>query len=547
MKLATKFIVSSSAVLLAVFSTTIVVNYDLADHTLQDTLYEAGKVIGQMALNQEDSDQRAVSEKADRIAQVFASVAPQLIADLDLTTLQKLSAVAVLDPDIDYVEFLNAQGQSVVVAGTAPSPEYLLTLAMQSDGNNFGTVRIGYTMERLDEKQEIISTENGERYDAIVAANHKALGFLVSLSSLTSAIAALLIGVSCVLLIRYYVRRPLDRIVLAAERLADGDLSARVHHPGKDEISVLADAFNRMIGRFSELLTHVNASSRQLATTSSEVVAITESAQKGVHTQHREVDLVVAAMQQMTTTVRDVANGANEASEFARHIASEAEKGKDVVGKTVAAIHDVSGHVDRSTVAVQQLDAHSQNIGSIVDVIKSIADQTNLLALNASIEAARAGEQGRGFAVVADEVRVLARRTQQSTAEIERMISKLQEDARKVVTTMEGSQVQVNRSVDQARTANDVLETILNEIRSISDVNDRIASASEEQLSVVEELNRNMVSIADVADGAAQGINHTLNATENLEKTAQALAAMVGKFKVDHDDVAAWKTSSPSG
>lgn len=532
MKLAPKFIVSTSVVLLAVFSMTIAINKNLTEKTLEDTLYESGRVIGALTLNQEDADQYHVRDKSDRIAQLFANIAPQLIADLDLTTLKRFTEVASNDPDIEYVEFLDAQGQSVVSAGTITSPEFLVNLPIQTDGTNFGTVRIGYTLERSDDRQAAIATENGERYDAIVAANDVALRNLVSFSILTSVIAAFLIGVACTLLIRFYVRRPLDRIVHAAEQLADGDLRTRVQHSGNDEISVLADAFNRMSSRFSELIAHVHASSHQLATTSTEVVAITETAQEGVHTQHREVELVVGAMQEMTSTVRDVALGASEASEFARHIASEAEKGKNVIGKTVDTINDVSSHVDRSTAAVQQLGAHSQTIGSIVDVIKSIAEQTNLLALNASIEAARAGEQGRGFAVVADEVRTLARRTQQSTAEIESMISKLQDDASQVVSAMEGSQAQVNRSVDQTRAAGDVLETILNEIRRISEVNDRIASATDEQLSVVEELNRNMASISNVADDSAQGINHTLKATENLEQTAQALASMVEKFKV---------------
>lgn len=532
MKLATKFIVSTSTVLLVIFSGSIFVNHQMAERALEDTLYEAGRVIGEMTAKQVEIAEIDVRNKAEYVGLFLASIAPQLLTDLDLVTLQRLSALAINDRDIKYAEILNAQGQSMVTSGTRPSPNFLVTLPMKAGDINLGSIRIGYTMERTDQHLAETQTTNGERYDAIVAANQNALGFLASVNLFTSLSAALLIAISCTLLLRQYVHRPLDRIVAVAEQLAEGDLRARVGHTSKDEMGILAQAFNRMSERFSELITQVLNSSKQLASTSTEVVAITEKAQSGVHTQHREVELVAAAIQEMTATVTNVSSGATEASEFARHITTEAEKGKHVVDLTVDMIHDVSEHVDHSTTAVQLLGTHSQSIGTIVDVIKSIADQTNLLALNASIEAARAGEQGRGFAVVADEVRILARRTQQSTAEIESMIAKLQEDARQAVEAMEGSQAQVNRSVDQARIAGNSLEMILNEIRGISAVNDHIASSSEEQLTVVEELNRNMIAIGNVADEAAQGINHTVKATSELEQTAQTLSTLVERFKV---------------
>jgi methyl-accepting chemotaxis protein len=234
----------------------------------------------------------------------------------------------------------------------------------------------------------------------------------------------------------------------------------------------------------------------------------------------------------MSNTVQEIARNAARAAESADQADKEALQSKQVVTQTKLAINELATEVEKATQVIHQLEAESDNIGTILDVIRDIADQTNLLALNAAIEAARAGEQGRGFAVVADEVRSLASRTQDSTQQIKTMIERLQTGANNAVAVMETGRAQAQRSVQQATQAEGSLEVITKAVGTINEMNMQIASAAEEQNSVSSEINRNIHNIGQVTEQTFQGVQESTALCGEVIKESKQLQALMKKFQV---------------
>jgi methyl-accepting chemotaxis protein len=371
-----------------------------------------------------------------------------------------------------------------------------------------------------EEEAEAFFTETNEAYHA--------MNTLVAVSLAVGAIISLLLAYLTIKTITQGV----SRIEQTAKKLAEGDLGARVEYGNKDELGQISTAFNKMADRFHDAINEVKESVTQLASTAEETSTVTAQTNQGISQQLTETSQVATAMNQMSATVQDVARNAVEAAEAAREADSTFHQGKQVIDKVIDAIGELAKEVDEAAGVIQKLESESMNIGSVLDVIKSIAEQTNLLALNAAIEAARAGEQGRGFAVVADEVRTLAGRTQESTQEIEEMISNLQSGANNAVKVMEGGKAMTQVGVDQAAAASKALQTINAAVEQISGMNTQIASAAEEQNSVTEEINRSIASINEVAEQSANGAQQTAQASDELARLAEQLKGLVGRFKV---------------
>ncbi len=232
----------------------------------------------------------------------------------------------------------------------------------------------------------------------------------------------------------------------------------------------------------------------------------------------------------MTSTVQEVARNAAEASKAAKSADGDAKSGALVASEAIGGIDSLLSGVDAAAQVIRNLEKESENIGSVLDVIRGIAEQTNLLALNAAIEAARAGEQGRGFAVVADEVRTLASRTQQSTQEIHDMIQRLQDGAVNAVKVMEGAQAQ--NSSDLVEKAAESLAAIAGAVSNINDMNTMIASAAEEQSAVAAEMQANMNNIREVSDRSAEGAQQTAQASEELARLATEQQALMAQFRM---------------
>lgn len=345
---------------------------------------------------------------------------------------------------------------------------------------------------------------------------------------------SLVIALVFVALMSRMITNPLRRVIAAMDDIAkgDGDLTKRLDDAGNQEIRLLAEAFNNFAEKVRVMVAQVSGSTSQLAAAAEQMSVITDETSNGVQEQQSETTQVVTAMNEMTATVQEVARHANQAVDATSKADDEAVQGRNVVESTMRAIEGLSTEINSAARVIGELEKESENIGSVLDVIKGIAEQTNLLALNAAIEAARAGEQGRGFAVVADEVRNLASKTQQSTQEIETMIERLQSGTGSAVQVMNDSQTRAEDSVNQAANAGISLEAITNAVSQIKDMNTHIAVAAEEQSSVAEEINRNIVNINDISMRTAEGAGQTSLASAELARLSANLQSLVSQFKV---------------
>jgi len=310
------------------------------------------------------------------------------------------------------------------------------------------------------------------------------------------------------------------------------NLSLVVNTSSADEIGEMATVFNNMLGNFRDLITSVNHSVTTVNSATDSLSQNIHLANSGVDSQIQQTDMVATAVTEMVATVDEIANNTNAAVSKAETTNNNAISGKEGVAQTIIKIDQLSEKLKESEHIVQELAKDSDTIGSVLDVIRGIAEQTNLLALNAAIEAARAGEQGRGFAVVADEVRTLASRTQDSTQEIETIISSLQGRTKEIVSHMAICRTQGKDSADQASSAGQMLEEITHDVSTIMEMNTAIASAIQEQSTVASEVNKHVVEIRDVAEQAGQISHQNAQMSEELSQQAGVLHNEVSRFTV---------------
>jgi len=341
-----------------------------------------------------------------------------------------------------------------------------------------------------------------------------------------------LLGITIAFLVINSITRGLRDAIHVAQSVAAGNLTEEVHVEGSDEIAQLLNALSIMRNKLHQMINEMNQASTELAASAEELAAVSEDTNRTLHEQQSEVQQAATAINEMSATVQEVARSAQDTANSATHASTEAHLGQQEVSNTIDSISSLASAVEKATRVIHQVGEDSSDISTVLDVIKSIAEQTNLLALNAAIEAARAGEQGRGFAVVADEVRTLAKRTQESTKEIEGVIIRLQDSSKNAVHAMEDGRSQTEASVKQAAKAGTSLETITQAISHISDMNTQIASAAEEQSVVAEEINRNITAISDVGEQNAAASNQITASSEELSRLACNLQSHIAQFEV---------------
>lgn len=325
---------------------------------------------------------------------------------------------------------------------------------------------------------------------------------------------------------------------LAADMMKDisqgeGDLTRSLNEDGNDEISELSRSFNLFILKMRESLAHVSQSAHDVNEHAHTVDDSTKTSHSYIELQNDSSTQVAAAMEQMTHQIHDVSRNAEAAEQAANDAASNASNGKDIVANTITAIETLSSNIETVSRVTEDLANESYNIGSVLDVIRSISEQTNLLALNAAIEAARAGEHGRGFAVVADEVRTLASRTGQSTDEIQAMISKLQEGTKAAVEAVKDSQTLSVSTVEQASSANTSLNEIERLVSVITEMNSQIARATEQQTSAADEVNLRINDLSQSTEKSLDNTSQLTSASDKLKQSSLTLSNIVNRFKLN--------------
>lgn len=344
----------------------------------------------------------------------------------------------------------------------------------------------------------------------------------------------IIISLMMYLLLGRNVWKPLKNITDAVFNIGEGegDLTQRLYVKHKDEIGTLADGVNRFIEKLQATISQVSNTSTELLDSATLTTNSSTESTKAIVRQQEEIEQVATAITEMSAAVDEVAKNATDALDSLNDANDQAEKGQTTVGKAINTIEDLSKEVDKAAEVIRYLANESENIGSVLEVIRGIAAQTNLLALNAAIEAARAGEQGRGFAVVADEVRTLAQRTQDSTQEIQQMIEGLQNSTKEAVSVMTICKDFSVQSVHEVGNSGQAFENIVAAFNEMMKLNTHIVTATHEQSAVASEINRNIVNISDVAQEASMRSTQMSSASDNSSSLAMQLQSLMNQFKV---------------
>ncbi|MGF1717134.1 methyl-accepting chemotaxis protein [Photobacterium chitinilyticum] len=367
--------------------------------------------------------------------------------------------------------------------------------------------------------------------------NMEALQADIHRSEVVSMInAAMILGVLSLIVI-FFIRSitlPLKRTVNAMEALSkgEGDLTQRLREEGTSELIDFARHFNQFVGSIQSIMQNISAVGTQVSASAQQMSLSINTVDDNLNQQQNDVEQLAAAMTEMLATVEEVSRRTVEANDSSISAAKGAQGSKEIINHNIAEANLLAEDIGKASEVIDQLAADSRNVDTVLEVIRGIAEQTNLLALNAAIEAARAGEAGRGFAVVADEVRTLSQRTQESTLEIQNIVEKLQVGAENAVKVMSKGAEKANNASKISASAGHALNTINEEVQTIQDMSQHIATATEEQSLTVNDINRNVVSLKDMSLSVSQESAQMASASEELSQVSVELMGTINRFKL---------------
>ncbi|WP_406641503.1 methyl-accepting chemotaxis protein [Pseudomonas californiensis] len=503
-----------------------------AEKFIETNVLPSVKVLGQL-------DREFVSIRGNN-ARVRNPIEPQDRKTKALSDIQQSRSLITRYSDTLRTYLVTDEGRAVFETLNKANANYQVAqdryLAFVADGNLEAAVAISNnemknaadqveaTLQKLIGINDAKAQRAGDSAEKAYSETLWTVGIFIALGVATTLFLAVLYTRSLTV--------PIGESLDIAQRIASNDLSRNITVQGSDESAKLIAALATMQTNLRSALSLIGDSSTQLAATSEEMHAVTEDASRTIQRQTNEIEMAATAVNQMSAAVEEVASNAASASEVTSQSSSAAMAGRTQVDETVTAINLMVSKVQITSTEVQGLAVMATDISKVLDVIRAIAEQTNLLALNAAIEAARAGEAGRGFAVVADEVRALAHRTQQSTREIEQMVSSIQSGTSNAVTAMDQTSVQAHKTLEMANGAGKALLEITRSISQINERNLMIATAAEEQAQVAREVDRSLVSIRDLSSQTSEGSNQTAIATAELSSLAADLNRLTKQFRV---------------
>jgi methyl-accepting chemotaxis protein len=474
--------------------------------------------------------------KADVIGEFLAKTAPALIQSSDFATIREYQKLAAVDEDIRYSAYLNPEGEPLLESAI---PENKINIIEKSydithKGENLGSVLLGISRSGVDSQIAESDQRIDEEVSKVQHAGENAIDQYVLMMTAGVFVITLVLAACVYFLFKILVVRPTVETTVRIHELATGggDLTVRLPVNQKDEIGDLRQSVNDFIQHLQNMITIIVSDVEHLAVESAQLRASGNELSLAADTQSQESSQVATSVTQMSASVHEVARNSNAAADETKVATELASNGRAIVDETASTIRQLAQEVEEASTVIKQLANDSNDIGSVLDVIRGIAEQTNLLALNAAIEAARAGEQGRGFAVVADEVRTLASRTQQSTQEIQQMIERVQSSASNAVKAMDSGCTQAQLTVEKAAEADNALQEIGHIIESINAMNSQIATAAVEQTAVSEEINRNVESINSSSEKTANGATQVATASDQLSELSSRLRDLVSQFKV---------------
>lgn len=361
------------------------------------------------------------------------------------------------------------------------------------------------------------------------AAEHAYSGLTVFNSIL--AVVIVLFAFASIWVINRAIVTPSQELIGVISRISSGHINNDIDINRDDELGQLADASRHLQSFLQELAMRLHSTDEDLKSVSQQLADSSEALVNKVSTANESTDHIASAMTEMSATAQEVAGHAASAANLAQEADDAAKDGVQTMGSAQESINRLATQISDTVEVVKRLEEDTNNVGTVLSVIRGIAEQTNLLALNAAIEAARAGEQGRGFAVVADEVRSLAQKTQQSTKEIEDIIESVQSGAKNTAEVMNASSEVTANSADMFNQASEKLDVISSSISQINGLNMQVATAAEEQTNVSEDIARTVVEMSDLVEATAESANQSLAMSQQLNSSAETLDELSATFK----------------